>query len=258
MFGHTNITIHSFYTALFFPLEQTHCAHRHVILNEWLHPFIARIINIHGSGVLVALCECYMAGATWNAAVSAQVLCTPFSYTPYTRWLADGRVVVECCFTSTETVGLLGTGAEDGHLDFHTAPELWWPCIFYPLFNSSDSALGSSCDGFAFVKGPPCGGLPSCFFVVVVSQGRGAWLHVLIWTGCELGPDAWTLASGDCAWWFLQRLRGSCIFHRVDVELGEWVDCCAGGRTTGLFVASFELSWWVKCYCRRSLSSLGD
>ena len=26
---------------------------------------------------------------------------------------------------STETVGLLGTGAQDGHLDFHTAPELW-------------------------------------------------------------------------------------------------------------------------------------
>ena len=30
----------------------------------------------------------------------------------------------ECCFTSTETVGLLGTGAQDGHLAFHTAPEL--------------------------------------------------------------------------------------------------------------------------------------
>ena len=28
------------------------------------------------------------------------------------------------CFTSTETVGLLGTGAQDGHLDSHTAPEL--------------------------------------------------------------------------------------------------------------------------------------
>ena len=26
---------------------------------------------------------------------------------------------------STETVGLLGTGAQDVHLDFHTAPELW-------------------------------------------------------------------------------------------------------------------------------------
>ena len=31
--------------------------------------------------------------------------------------------VAECCFTSTETVGLLGTGAQDVHLDFHTAPE---------------------------------------------------------------------------------------------------------------------------------------
>ena len=29
-----------------------------------------------------------------------------------------------CCFTSTETVGLFGTGAQDGHLDFHTAPKL--------------------------------------------------------------------------------------------------------------------------------------
>ena len=32
--------------------------------------------------------------------------------------------MVECCFTSTETVGLLGTGDQDVHLDFHTAPEL--------------------------------------------------------------------------------------------------------------------------------------
>ena len=32
------------------------------------------------------------------------------------------EVLLECCFTSTETVGLLGTGAQDGHLHFHTAP----------------------------------------------------------------------------------------------------------------------------------------
>ena len=32
----------------------------------------------------------------------------------------------ERCFTSTETVGLLGTGAKDVHLDLHTAPELWF------------------------------------------------------------------------------------------------------------------------------------
>ena len=31
--------------------------------------------------------------------------------------------MLKCCLTSTETVGLLGTGAQDGHLDFHTAPE---------------------------------------------------------------------------------------------------------------------------------------
>ena len=35
--------------------------------------------------------------------------------------------LLKCCFTSTETVGLLRTGAQDGHLDFHTAPEL---CLF--------------------------------------------------------------------------------------------------------------------------------
>ena len=32
--------------------------------------------------------------------------------------------LIECCFTSTETVGLLGTGAREGHLDFHTDPEI--------------------------------------------------------------------------------------------------------------------------------------
>ena len=33
--------------------------------------------------------------------------------------------MVQCCFTCTETVRLIRTGALDGHLDFHTAPELW-------------------------------------------------------------------------------------------------------------------------------------
>ena len=32
--------------------------------------------------------------------------------------------MLKCCFTSTETVGLLGTGAQDGHLDSHAALEL--------------------------------------------------------------------------------------------------------------------------------------
>ena len=40
--------------------------------------------------------------------------------------LTTARVywLVECCFTSTETVVLLVTGSQDGHLDFHTAPVL--------------------------------------------------------------------------------------------------------------------------------------
>ena len=37
---------------------------------------------------------------------------------------APTKLLLKCCFTSTETVGLLGTGAQDGHLDLHTAPEL--------------------------------------------------------------------------------------------------------------------------------------
>ena len=41
---------------------------------------------------------------------------------------------VQCCFTSAETVGLLGTGAQDVHLDFHTAPELCPHLSAHPLF----------------------------------------------------------------------------------------------------------------------------
>ena len=52
--------------------------------------------------------------------------CDPFTYGPVTSGQSREKreVLVECCFTSTETVGLLGTGAQDVHLDFHTPPEL--------------------------------------------------------------------------------------------------------------------------------------
>ena len=43
----------------------------------------------------------------------------------FTQLLGSENIdLVECCFTSTETVGLLATGARDVHLDFHTPPEL--------------------------------------------------------------------------------------------------------------------------------------
>ena len=43
-------------------------------------------------------------------------------------WTHDPLFFFKYCFTSTETVRLFqGQGAQDGHLDFHTAPELWDP-----------------------------------------------------------------------------------------------------------------------------------
>ena len=50
-------------------------------------------------------------------------------------WTQDTMSVflVECCFTSTETVDLLGTGAQDGHLDFHNSS---WA---HPYSSSSSS-----------------------------------------------------------------------------------------------------------------------
>ena len=40
---------------------------------------------------------------------------------PESRQARGAVRLVECCFTSTETIGLLGTEAQDGHLDFDTA-----------------------------------------------------------------------------------------------------------------------------------------
>ena len=51
-----------------------------------------------------------------------------------TRWL-------KCCFTSTETVDLLGTGAQDVHLHFHTAPGLWLVVVDDRFYIALFSAL---------------------------------------------------------------------------------------------------------------------
>ena len=46
------------------------------------------------------------------------------STSTFTQLLSsEDTVLDECCFMSTETICLLGTGAQDGHLDFHIAPE---------------------------------------------------------------------------------------------------------------------------------------
>ena len=52
-----------FYVTLFSALEQTHFALLHVTLNDCL---LARVFNIHRSGILTALFGCYIACATSN------------------------------------------------------------------------------------------------------------------------------------------------------------------------------------------------
>ena len=58
-----------------------------------------------------------------SAALSSNSDCQAVGW-PSERAEAAAKLMLKCCFTSTETVGLLGTGAQDVHLDFHTAPEL--------------------------------------------------------------------------------------------------------------------------------------
>ena len=48
----------------------------------------------------------------------------PHFHTAAELWLTQLKML-KCCFTSTETIGLLGTGGQDGHHAFHTAPDLW-------------------------------------------------------------------------------------------------------------------------------------
>ena len=63
------------YSAILRSLEQTHCARMWFYMSDWL--FILRFLNIHRSGVPTAL--------AWlvpheTAAVSTQVLCTPYNH----------------------------------------------------------------------------------------------------------------------------------------------------------------------------------
>ena len=79
-------------------------------------------------------------GLSWGSSTTSLLLISPgptdesltslweFSSSPSSWSHLDSLsnlMLLHCCFTSTETIGLLGTGAQDNHLDFRTAPELW-------------------------------------------------------------------------------------------------------------------------------------
>ena len=76
---------------------------------------------------------------------------------------------VQCCFTSTETVGLLGTGARDGHLDFHTS-------TFSRVHTETVGLLGTGAqDGHLDFHTAP-GFLSSRLCVTRVVLGLNLWL----------------------------------------------------------------------------------
>ena len=50
---------------------------------------------------------------------------------PESARLGGFWLVLKRCFTSAETVGLLGTGARDVHLNLHTAEGLLWSLHLY-------------------------------------------------------------------------------------------------------------------------------
>ena len=79
-------------------------------------------------------------GLSWGSSTTSLLLISPgptdesltslweFSSSPSSWSHLDSLsnlMLLQCCFMSTETIGLLGTGAQDNHLDFSTAPELW-------------------------------------------------------------------------------------------------------------------------------------
>ena len=80
------------YSAILRSLEQTHCARLWFYMSDKLF-FIACFLNIHRSGVLTAL--------AWlvpheTAAISAQVLCTPYNHAPCHFMRSHIRKVYAC------------------------------------------------------------------------------------------------------------------------------------------------------------------
>jgi len=91
-----------------------------------MHPAYAAVITPVNTAVSLKLVWPHQ--ATVKAVVSVSdddvVLNVTSSDVGLTYYQCVTVSMVQCCFTSTETVRLIRTEARDGHLDFHTAPEL--------------------------------------------------------------------------------------------------------------------------------------
>ena len=91
-------------------------------------------------------------------------------------WYQQHWCWLKCSFTSTETVGLLGTGAQDGHLDFHTAHELCKHWLERQTKTSAATEEGGGAPGLHNRTDRHCSGLglPGCVSHKRLVGWRGA------------------------------------------------------------------------------------
>ena len=112
--------------------------------------------------------------------------------------------LVEYCFASTETAGLLGTGAQDGYLDFYTAPELCISTVDHSSFLSAKPARQPSCQPSTSPRPPPSQALPPLASVPPggkrispLQWQADPWPNHLVSFGRELLSGCWH-AAGTC------------------------------------------------------------
>ena len=172
-------------------------------------------------------------------------------------------LVVECYFKSTETVGLLGMGAQDGHPDFHTAPEVCDPlplpqfkysfpsCFPPPILPPLSNSIFKYSTFYSLWKGRSTPSSPSkCEWLIWIADHNKfyGFLFCLVLYFCCCFP-CFTLASS--LWPQMGPNRPqilNCIWSQVGPNLPQILNCLyLISNGTKLSVSSklsaFDLRW---------------
>ena len=201
----------------------------HVILNEWLLPFVARF-DIHWSGVLTVLFGCYMAGATWNCCHWSGILTALFGcYVAGATWNCchwSGVLTAlfgcymagatwNCCHWSgilTAQFGCYMAGAT-GSCRHSGACFVCTPYNHAPVY--SVTSFKATCIGCMFILLEPAtctfGRMTRIFYVLLQSNVGGTDTEV------RIGAESWPLRTefshhsswGSDPWPFWSRVRCS-------------------------------------------------
>ena len=95
-------------------------------------PFPVQTVAVGGTIIIIIVMVCSVEDRQWisQRGDHSRRTAVRIYFQPEDNFSALTKCwLVEWCFTSTTTVGLLETGAQDDHLGFHTAPELWHKMI---------------------------------------------------------------------------------------------------------------------------------